>query len=244
MEMACRIWNRVENELEHKGGNMKYLIVVAHPDDEVLGVGATVHKLIQEGNDVAICIMANHAAARGNLSATLDEDEKRALDILGIDKVYQADFPNIKMNTVPHLELVQFIEKAILDFGAEAIITHHPADTNNDHVMTSSAAQAAVRLFQRREGIPFLKLFMYMEVLSSTEWALDSSSNRFMPNYFVEIGEQGVAVKLQALNEYKGVMRPYPHPRSKQAIEGLAAYRGAQAGCNYAEAFECVFRRA
>ena len=222
---------------------MNYLVVVAHPDDEVLGAGATIHKLIQEGNEVAICIMANHAAARTNISDTLAEDEKKALDIMGVGKVYQADFPNIRMNTVPHLELVQFVEAAIDDFKADAIITHHPSDTNNDHVMTSYAAQAASRLFQRREGIPALKLFLYMEVLSSTEWSLDSSANRFTPNYYVEIGKEGVSLKKKALAAYKGVMRPYPHPRSDEALEGLAAYRGAQAGCNYAEAVECVFRR-
>lgn len=38
-------------------------------------------------------------------------------------------------------------------------------------------------------------------------------------------------------------MRPYPHPRSDEALLGLAAYRGAQAGVKYAEAFECAFRR-
>ena len=88
-----------------------------------------------------------------------------------------------------------------------------------------------------------MKLLMYMEVLSSTEWSFDSSSNRFVPNYFVEIGENGLSTKIKALQAYKGVMRPYPHPRSEKALEGLAAYRGAQTGCNYAEAFECVFRR-
>lgn len=222
---------------------MNYLVVIAHPDDEVLGCAATIHRVAQEGDKVAVCIMANHAAARRDLSSTLDEEEKVVFDIIGVQKVYQADFPNIKMNTVPHLELVQFIEKTIEDFEADAIITHHPSDTNNDHVMTSYAAQAASRLFQRKEGIPTLKLFMYMEVLSSTEWSLDSSANRFTPNYFMEIGKDGVELKLRALEAYKGVMRPYPHPRSYEAIEGLAAYRGAQAGCNYAEAFECVFRR-
>ena len=222
---------------------MNYLVVVAHPDDEVLGAGATIHKLIKEGHSVAVCTMANHAAARANISATLTEDQDNAMKIMGVSKCYAADFPNIRMNTVPHLELVQFIEKCIEDFGADAIITHHPSDTNIDHVMTSGAAQAASRLFQRKEGIPALKLFMYMEVLSSTEWSLDSSANRFMPNYFVEIGKEGVEVKLQALAEYKGVMREYPHPRSDEALRGLAAYRGAQAGCNYAEAFECVYVR-
>lgn len=222
---------------------MNYLIVVAHPDDEVLGAGATMYKLKKQGHKVAVVTMANHAAARANISATLSEDQEESMKVLGVDKIYTADFPNIKMNTVPHLELVQFIEKCIEDFKAEVIITHHPSDTNNDHVMTSYATQAAARLFQRRSDIAPLKEFLFMEVLSSTEWSFDSSANRFTPNCFVEIGLEGVEKKLEALFKYKGVMRDYPHPRSYEALKGLAAYRGCQAGCNYAEAFECVFKR-
>lgn len=222
---------------------MNYLVVVAHPDDEVLGAGATIRKLLQEKNNVAVCIMVNYVAARANISTTLIEDEKRSLSVLGVNKVYKADFPNIRMNTIPHLDLVQFVEKTIEDFGANAIITHHPSDTNNDHIITSYAVQAASRLFQRRENIPILQLLLYMEVLSSTEWSLDTSANRFTPNYFVEIGKEGIDIKLKALKEYKGVMRAYPHPRSSEAIKGLAAYRGVQAGCNYAEAFECSYLR-
>ncbi len=220
---------------------MNYLIVVAHPDDEVLGAGATMHKLKKEGHKVAVCTMANHAAARKNISDTLADDQKQALDIIGIDKCYAADFPNIKMNTVPHLDLVKFIEGCIEDFSADAIITHHPSDTNIDHQETSKAAQAACRLFQRKEGVPKLKLFMFMEVLSSTEWSIDNSSIRFMPNCYIEVGKDGVDKKVEALSKYKGVMRAYPHPRSEEAIYGLAAYRGAQSGSNYAEAFEIVF---
>ena len=222
---------------------MNYLVVVAHPDDEVLGAGATINKLIQNGNNVAVAIMCSEAAARANISESLSEDESNSMGLLGVKKIYQAEFPNIKMNTVPHLELVQFIEKCIEDYKAEVIITHHPTDTNNDHVMTSYAVQAACRLFQRRDDIPPLKELWYMEVLSSTEWSLDSSSNRFTPNCFVEIGEFGVDLKIKALSEYKGVMREFPHPRSVEAITGLAAYRGSQSGCNYAEAFENVIRR-
>ena len=222
---------------------MNYLVAVAHPDDEVLGAGATIHKYIAEGHNVAVAIMVGQAAARKDLSSTLVFDQAEAMKIMGVQKVYTANFPNIKMNTVPHLELVQFVENCIEDWKAEAIITHHPSDTNNDHVQTSFAVQAASRLFQRRENIPALKELLYMEVLSSTEWSLDSSSSRFTPNFFVEIGREGVDVKIKALSAYKGVMRPYPHPRSKEALEGLAAYRGAQAGGNYAEAFECVFKR-
>lgn len=222
---------------------MNILFVVAHPDDEVLGAGATIYKLVKEGHKVAVATLANHAAARVNLSDTLSVDQEKAFSIMGVHKAYSADFPNIQMNTVPHLSLVQFIESCIEDWKADSIYTHHPSDTNNDHVMTSYAVQAASRLFQRREGVPPLKQLIYMEVPSSTEWSFDSSANRFAPNMFVEIGKEGVEVKLKALEAYTGVMRLYPHPRSVEAIEGLATYRGVQAGCNYAEAFESVFFR-
>lgn len=221
---------------------MNYLFVVAHPDDEVLGAGATIHKLVSKGNNVAVAIMSGHAAARANISETLFDDEANAMSIMGVLKVYHADFPNIQMNTVPHLKLVQYIESCIEDWQADAIVTHHPSDVNIDHQETSQAAIAACRLFQRKEGVPSLRLFAYMEVPSSTEWSLNSADNRFQPNWFIEIGKDGVNKKIEALQAYKGVMRPYPHPRSVEAITGLAASRGAQAGCNYAEAFECVFR--
>lgn len=221
---------------------MNYLFAVAHPDDEVLGAGATIAKLREKGHHVAVAVMSGHAAARANLSATLQEDESKAMSILGVEKVYHADFPNIKMNTVAHLELVQFLEKCILDFQADAIITHHPSDTNIDHQETGNAAIAACRLFQRTDGVPKLRFFAYMEVPSSTEWSLNTAQNRFQPNLFVEVGESGVQKKLEALAAYSGVMRPYPHPRSETALTALAAWRGAQAGCRYAEAFECAFQ--
>lgn len=221
---------------------MNYLIVAAHPDDEILGAGATIHKLIGAGNKVAVAIMVSNVNARQGLSSTLSDDERAALSLVGVEKTFHAYFPNIKMNTVAHLDLVRFVESCIENWNAEAIITHHPSDLNNDHVQTSYAVQAACRLFQRRENLPPLKELLYMEVPSSTEWSFDTSVNRFSPNYFVEIGKTGVEIKLKALSAYKGVMRPYPHPRSTEAIEGLAAFRGVQAGCNYAEAFECAFK--
>lgn len=221
---------------------MNYLIVVAHPDDEVLGAGATIYKLINQGHKVAVAILSGHADARANKSDSLPEDRKKAMEILGVEKVYETNYPNIKMNIIPHLEVVQYIEKCIVDWNADAIITHHPSDVNIDHQEVSRAAIAACRLFQRRKGVSKFRFLAYMEVPSSTEWSLNSSQNRFVPNMFVEVGKDGIEKKIKALSAYEGVMRPFPHPRSIEALTGLAAFRGAQAGLEYAEAFECVFR--
>lgn len=221
---------------------MKYLIVVAHPDDEVLGAGASIYKWARNGDIVDVAIMSTEAKARafrpGDEELNDDLDESSAF--LGIQKKFEATFPNIEMNTVPHLKLVQFIESAIKESEPDIIITHHPADTNNDHLQTSMACQEAVRLFQRRPEVKRIKEFWYMEVPSCTEWAINSAMNLFRPNCYVEVGEEGVDAKIKALSMYRGVMRPYPHPRSAEYIKGLAAMRGGQWGLNYAESFEIV----
>ncbi len=224
---------------------MNYLVVVAHPDDEALGVGASIYKWTKEGHTVDVCIMCTDAEARAFRpdDDELDNDMRQSTKMLGIRKLYLGSFANIQMNAEPHLHLVQFIEKAIADSKADVIVTHHPSDTNNDHLHTSLACNAAVRLFQRRVGMKPISEVWYMEALSATDWNINSAMNRFEPNTFVEAGKDGVDMKLKALAQYRGVMRPYPHPRSEETITGLAAYRGSQAGCCYAEAFECVFRR-
>lgn len=123
---------------------------------------------------------------------------------------------------------------AIRESGPDVIITHHPADTNNDHLQTSMACQEAIRLFQRRPEVKRVREFWYMEVPSCTEWAVDTAMNELLC--------RGGEAKCQALSMYRGVMRPYPHPRSDEYITGLAAMRGGQWGMEFAEAFEVVLR--
>ena len=223
---------------------MKYLLVVAHPDDEVLGAGASMFRWSREGHQIDVAIMCTEARARAFRpeDKELDEDLNASSDFLGIHRKFEATFPNIEMNTVPHLKLVQFIESAIRESEPDIIITHHPADTNNDHLQTSMACQEAVRLFQRRPEVKRVRELWYMEVPSCTEWKINSAMVSFNPNCYVEVGKEGVDAKVKALSMYRGVMRPYPHPRSAEFIEGLAAYRGGQWGLMYAEAFEVVVR--
>lgn len=224
---------------------MKYLLVVAHPDDETLGAGASMYKWTREGQTVDVAIMCTEAKARAFRPGDneLEDDTNASNKFLGVSKIYEGTFPNIEMNTVPHLKLVQFIESVIRESEPDIIITHHPADTNNDHLQTSMACQEAVRLFQRQSNIKSVKEFWYMEVPSCSEWAINDAMNLFRPNCYVEVGKEGVNAKCEALAMYRGVMRPYPHPRSNEYISGLAAMRGSQWGCSYAEAFQVVLRR-
>ncbi|MDR0690968.1 MAG: PIG-L family deacetylase [Streptococcaceae bacterium] len=224
---------------------MNFLVVVAHPDDEVLGAGAVMYKLAQEGYSVSVCMLSGEVSARAHRPEIkeLHEDINSSLSLLGVKKIIKGEFPNIKFNTVPYLKLVQFIEKAINETKSEVVFTHHPSDLNNDHLHTSLACQAAARLFQRQSDVTPLKELLFMEVPSATDWGLNKAMNGFNPNIFIEVGEEAVDMKIKALSMYRGVCRPYPHPRSYEAIKGLAAYRGGQAGMFYAESFESVFRR-
>lgn len=221
-----------------------YLTVTAHPDDEVLGFGASSYVLSKKGHKIYNCILSGSVDARQFRPkiSDLHEDTSSAQKIIGAEKPILGSFPNIKFNTVPHLELVQFIEKVIEEIQPDYIFTHHPSDLNDDHLCVSRACQAAARLFQRREDIKQIKGLYFMEIPSSTDWAFPSNVSPFSPNTFIEVGIEGVKRKIESLEEYRGVMRPYPHPRSYEVLEGLAAFRGGQSGVKYAEAFQSVFQ--
>lgn len=233
-------------EIGSNQGN--YLFVVAHPDDEVLGGGATIHKLTQQGAQVHVCILCNMAEARSFRPETseLKADLFRSMKTIGVSSVLTGCFHDGMLSTASHLHVVQFIEAAITETKAQHIITHHPNDLHSDHRVTSTSCQEAARISMRQitDSVPPILSLSYMEVPSSTDWALNSTVDSFKPNTFVEIGKAGVDKKIQALSQYRDVMRRFPHPRCAQIIEGLAAYRGGQSGCEYAEAFETVFRRA
>ena len=224
---------------------MNYLIVAAHPDDEVLGAGALMYVKSRKGDRVDVCILSGGAEVRHLRpgDAELEADIAGSAGVLGVHSLVKGNFPNIQLNTVPHLKLVQFIEESIHRCQPDVVITHHPSDTNNDHLHTYLACQAAIRLFQRRPEERPLRELWYMEVPSATEWSVNQAMQGFTPNTFVEVGEEGVDAKIRALSQYRDVMRPYPHPRSPETLKGLAACRGSQAGLCYAEAFQCVFRR-
>lgn len=224
---------------------MSYLIVVAHPDDETLGAGGTIYGLTSKGNEVNVCILCGEVEVRNHRpsSEELNEDINESNKLLGVNKIFLGGFPNIALNTIKQLDLVQFIEDIMIKTSAHTIFTHHPGDLNNDHYHVSIATQAASRLFQRRNDVTPLKELLYMEIPSSTEWSLNTSNRAFSPNVFYEINELGVVKKIKALNMYRNVMRPYPHPRSEENIKALATYRGSQSGLNYAESFESAIKR-
>ena len=143
---------------------MIYLTVTAHPDDEILGFGGSASVLTIKGHVVINLILSGNVEARRHRpnQESLFRHTATAQKIVGAQAPILGSFPNIKFNSVPHLELVQFIEKYIEDIQPDVVITHHPYDLNNDHYHTSKACQAAVRLFQRKPIKPLTALYFIL----------------------------------------------------------------------------------
>lgn len=222
---------------------MKYLTVTAHPDDEILGFGGSTAILTAKGHEVYNVMMSGDVEARRNRPEkdVLERNVNSAQSIVGAESPVLGSFPNIKFNTVPHLELVVFIEEQIERIAPDVILTHHPYDLNDDHCQTSKACQAAARLFQRKELKPLNALY-FMEIPSATDWAFPVDGRQFRPDTFIEIGETGLEKKIEALRSYQDVMREYPHPRSVEALRALAVLRGSQAGRNLCEGFQTAMK--
>ena len=128
---------------------MNVLAVVAHPDDEILGCGATLRRLHEEGHRVASVILCAEADARTNLPADLTRYAAEGARMAGIDETANHQLKNIQFNSVPHIDIVKAVEAAIERFRPEIDFTLHPRDLIIDHRVTYEATMAAVMLPQR-----------------------------------------------------------------------------------------------
>ena len=232
---------------------MNILVLAAHPDDEVLGMGGTIKKFTKTGNTVKVVIFAtgissrrssnyknseNYAVNKKTISQMNKQIEKLKLDtisackILGVSDVEFLDFPDNEMDLVSNLEITKKIEKIIKQFKPEQIFTHSCFDVNIDHRMLYFATLSATR---PKPGTKIKKVYSF-EIPSSTEWHFPS---QFSPNFFVNIDDE-IKTKIQALKKYKTELNKFPHPRSIIALDAISKKWGSVCGFKNAEAFYLI----
>lgn len=221
----------------------RILVVAAHPDDEVLGAGATMARLAAEGHEVHIAILGEGATSRfdertqadGQLVRTLDEQSRRAARRVGAVGVTLHQLPDNRFDSVPLLDVIKIVERQIAQLTPAVIFTHHGGDLNVDHQVTNRAVITATRTLP---GHPVRELYAF-EIPSSTEWAFQQLEPIFRPNTFFDVAST-LEAKVEALLEYEGEARPFPHPRSAEALRAIARRWGSVAGCQAAEAFQLI----
>jgi LmbE family N-acetylglucosaminyl deacetylase len=224
----------------------KIMLVVAHPDDELLGLGATMNKLIGKYNcKVKVVILGEGITSRSDARdvklweielATHKQNIQNAAKAVGYHEVKTYDFPDNRFDSVALLDIVKAVEKEKNDFQPEIIFTHHGGDTNVDHRCTFDAVITATRPMSHE----VVKTIIAFETPSSTEWQAANYPNYFRPNLFIEVAKENVDAKIKGMESYEFEKRKYPHPRSPEALEIQCKRNGVIVGKEYAEAFMLI----
>ncbi|MEK9569874.1 MAG: PIG-L deacetylase family protein [Paracoccaceae bacterium] len=213
----------------------RILVFAAHPDDEVLGCGASIARLTHRGDKVQVVFLADGFASRNN-GDDRTMPARKAAKLLGCEVPIFLNFADNQMDKAPLLDIVKEVEEIVGWFLPNIVYTHHYGDLNIDHQVTHRAVMTACRPqpdFCVREIYSF-------EVLSASHWQSISMSRNFSPNYFVDVSDF-IATKMKALDCYMSEMREFPHARSYEAVKSLSKLRGSSVGVHDAEAF-CVER--
>lgn len=218
---------------------MKILTVAAHPDDETLGAGATMALHAARGDEVWALVLTEGVTSRHGRVEQQISCLERACDVLGVKRLVLGGLPDQRLDTLSLLEVIDPIERCIAELEPDVVLTHFMEDVNQDHRIVFRATMVAARPLP---GQPVRRL-MCFETPSSTEWAPPFPGTVFSPNVFVD-ASTSLATKLEAMSAYADAfsseVRPWPHPRSLEALEAYARRHGAAVGVEAAEPFMLV----
>jgi len=222
---------------------VKVMVIAAHPDDEILGCGATTARLVKEGHEVTFAILgegitsrhADRAAADVNQLNILRQQAHAAAEKVGVERLVLNQLPDNRLDTVPLLEVVKIVEDLVGQSRPDVIYTHHGGDLNIDHGVVYRAVLTATRPMSGT----LVKDIYTFEVASSTDWGFHGIEPSFRPNVFVDVTNT-IEAKIAAMECYESEARKFPHPRSPEALRAMAIRWGSVVGCGAAEAFELI----
>jgi LmbE family N-acetylglucosaminyl deacetylase len=217
---------------------MKVLVVSPHPDDEVLGVGGTIARLANEGNDITVAIVTkgweplfpNSQVEQVRLEANA------ASRVLGVKSLRFMDLPVTKLNMLPKHQLNEEFENLIKQEEPELVFLPFCGDRHEDHRQVFNACMVALR---PEVNYKCVKQILCYETVSETHWSAAYVESCFEPQLWVDISNH-LSTKLKAMRSYASQLRQEPDARSLEAISSLAKWRGSMVGMSAAECFVVV----
>ena len=226
--------------------NKRIMIVVAHPDDELLGCGATMNKLIFEHNCTIRAVILGEGITSRSEQRNVDHVKEKlsvhksnintAAEQIGYSSIGVYDFPDNRFDTVALLDIIKVIEKEKDEFSPEVIFTHHGGDLNIDHQRTFEAVMTACRPLKNE----IVKTILTFETPSGTEWRSPSDPHQFLPNLFIEVSDDNLSAKIKGMESYEFEKRSFPHPRSPEALKIQAQRWGIIVGKDLVEPFQLI----
>lgn len=217
---------------------MKVLVVSPHPDDEVLGAGGTIARLVNEGNDVTVVVVTKgwEPLFKNCQVEKVRNEACRAGEILGVKSVRFMDLPVTKLNEIPKHEINKIFDEVITQEMPEMVFLPFRGDRHQDHKEIFDACMVALRPTENRK---YIKQILCYETVSETHWAAPKIEVGFEPQLWIDITAY-LPTKLEAMSSYESQLREKPDARSLDAISSLAKWRGSVVGMHAAECFVVV----
>ena len=216
---------------------MRVLVIAPHPDDEVLGCGATIAKRVSAGDKVYVCIVTEGREPMYSKKFIKKERKEMydALKSLGVQNILLLQFPSAQLDTIPQHIINDVIMDVINTVKPDEVFIPHIGDMHKDHQIVADAAMVAVR----PNGKFRVKRVLAYETLSETDWNIPNQQNAFIPNVYEDVGDF-LYSKAVAFSKYESQVRKFPAARSLGALKALAEHRGAIVGMKHAEAFMLI----
>lgn len=214
------------------------VVISAHPDDEILGVGGALLKHKKNGDKIYWLITTNIFEEQGFSKERVfsrQREIEKVSEALGAEKVFMLNYPTMSLSTSTLIEMVPKLSKIFTEIEPEIIYCLNRSDAHSDHRITFDAVMACTKSFR----YPFIKQVLMYECISETEFAPQLPEKVFTPNYFVDISSF-LEEKKNLMKIYASELGDHPFPRSLKNIEALASFRGASVGVEYAEAFQLI----
>mgnify|MGYP001331109832 FL=1 len=190
----------------------------AHPDDIELGAGALIANIVDQAEVLCVTLSDNK---KNPLLQNLADEHYESMAILGVPKENVA-LGTFETRRFPYFrqEILEYLIHINRTFQPEIVFVHTRADIHQDHV---TVTEEALRAFRGTTVLGF-------DVLRS--------SYGFFPNFLVEVSEQDVEKKLQALAAYKTYRDKYYF--NPDITRATLVRWGAIAESPYAEGFDIL----
>ncbi|MET0309785.1 MAG: PIG-L deacetylase family protein [Sphingomonas sp.] len=219
----------------HNAGRV--LVIAPHPDDEVLGCGGTIARLVRMNCNVEIAIVTEGKSPRYDRASVekVRAEAAAAHALLGVRSTHYLELPAAELDGVPHADLNAAMGALIEATTPDTIFVPFVGDIHLDHQLVFRSTMVAAR--PRKPTYPHT--ILAYETLSETNWSAPYLEPVFAPTVYVDISST-LDAKLAAFAAYESQCCIFPNERSPEAIRALAALRGATVHRHAAEAFVLV----